>query len=139
VHLEAAVSVELDSRSQAGNLLVVLCGDVCEDGVLSGRDLLGKLDVLGQGGLALLNRALKVDVLDLVAEVGVLLDDGDQAILDLQVDLCAVFDVLRQVAACGDAEDLAGLGRVGVQVDALEVEDVVLGVIAVVERVVSWD
>lgn len=30
-------------------------------------------------------------------------------------------------------------GGVGVQVDALEVEDVVLGVIAVVERVVSWD
>jgi hypothetical protein len=29
------------------------------------------------------------------------------------------------------------LGRVGVQVDTLEVEDVILGVIAVVERVVA--
>lgn len=31
------------------------------------------------------------------------------------------------------------LGRVGVQVDTLEVEDVVLGVVAVVQRVVAWD
>ena len=156
MHLEAAVSVELDSRSQAGNLLVVLGGDVCEDGVLSGRDLLGKLDVLGQGGLALLDRALEVDVLDLVAEVGVLLDDGDQAVLDLQVHLRAIFDVLRKVTAGHDAEDLTTvawsqrmhicvsrrliylrLRRVGVQVDALEVEDIILWVVAVVQRVVA--
>ena len=156
MHLEAAVSVELDSRSQAGNLLVVLGGDVCEDGVLSGRDLLGKLDVLGQGGLALLDRALEVDVLDLVAEVGILLDDGDQAVLDLQVHLRAIFDVLRKVTAGHDAEDLTTvawgqrmyicvsrrliylrLRRVGVQVDALEVEDIILWVVAVVQRVVA--
>jgi hypothetical protein len=29
------------------------------------------------------------------------------------------------------------LGRVGVQVDALEVEDIILGVVAVVQRVVA--
>lgn len=104
MHREAAVSVELDSRSQASDLLVVLGRDVGEDSVLSGRDLLGQLDVLGQGGLALLDRALEVDVLDLAAEVGGLLDDGDQAVLDLQVHLGAFFDVFGEVTAGGDAE-----------------------------------
>jgi hypothetical protein len=104
VHLHAAISVELDGRGQAGDLLVVLADDVCEDGVLSGRDLLGELDVLGQRGLALLDRALEVHVLDLVAKVGGLLDDGDQAILDLQVHLGAFFDICREVTAGGDAE-----------------------------------
>jgi hypothetical protein len=109
VHSEATVSVELDSRSQAGDLLVVLGGDVGEDGVLSGRDLLGQLDVFGQGGLALLDRALEVDLLDLGAEVGVLPDDGDQAVLDLQVHLGAVFNVLREVTAGDDAEGLTAV------------------------------
>lgn len=107
MHLNAAVSVELDSRAQACDLFLVLADDVCEDGVLSGRDLLGQLDVLGQGELALLEWALKVDVLDLVAKVGSLPDDGDQAVLDLQVHLGAVFDIFRQVAAGGDAEGCA--------------------------------
>jgi len=101
--------VELDGRSQAGDLLVVLGLDVGENGVLSGRDLLGELDVLGQGELALLERALEVDVLDLGAEVGILPDDGDQAVLDLQVHLGAIFDVLREVAASDDAEGLAAV------------------------------
>lgn len=109
MHLDAAVSVELDSRGQAGDLLVVLGLDICKNGVLSGRDLLGELDVLGQGGLALLERALKVDVLDLAAEVGVLPNDGDQAVLDLQVHLGAIFDVFREVAASDDAEGLAAI------------------------------
>jgi hypothetical protein len=104
VHLHAAISVELDSRGQAGDLLVVLGDNVCENGVLSRRDLLGELDVLGQRGLALLDRALEVDVLDLVAKVGGLLDDGDQAVLDLQVHLGAFFDICREVTAGGDAE-----------------------------------
>jgi hypothetical protein len=109
VHRQAAVPVELNSRSQASDLLVVLGHDVGEDGVLSGWNLLGELDVLGQRGLALLDRALEVDVLDGIAEVGSLLDDGNQAILDLQVHLGAVFDVLREVAAGSDAEDLAAV------------------------------
>jgi hypothetical protein len=101
--------VELDGRGQAGDLLVVLGLDVGENGVLSGRDLLGELDVLGQGELALLKRALEVDVLDLGAEVGVLSDDGDQTVLDLQVHLGAIFDILREVTASDDAEGLAAV------------------------------
>ena len=109
MHLDAAVSVELDSCGQAGDLLVVLGLDVCENRVLSGRDLLGELDVLGQGELALLKRAFEVDVLDLAAEVGILPDDGDQAVLDLQVHLGAIFDVFREVTASDDAEGLAAV------------------------------
>ena len=109
MHHEAAVSVELNGRSQACDLLAILAGDVCENGVLSRRDLLGELDVLGQGGLALLDRAFEVDVLDLGAEVGVLSDDGDQAVLDLQVHLGAIFDVFREVTASGNAEGLTAV------------------------------
>jgi hypothetical protein len=106
VYLNAAVSVELDGCGQASNLLVVLGLDVGEDSVLSGRDLLGELDILGQGELALLERALEVDFLDLAAEVGGLPDDGDQAVLDLQVHLGAIFDVFGEVTASDDAEGL---------------------------------
>lgn len=156
MHLHAAIPVKLNSGFQASDLLLVLGDDVREDGVLSGRDLLRQLDVLGEGGLALLDRALEVDVLDGVAQVGGLLDDGDQAVLDLQVHLGAVLDIFGEVTAGGDGENLAAesvgqyivfltiiehvdsrLRRVGVQVDALEVQDVVLGVLAVGQRVVS--
>ena len=107
--LHAAVPVELNSSGQAGDLLVVLGHDVGENGVLSGRDLLRQLDVLGQGQLALLERALEVDILDLAAEVGGLPDDGDQAVLDLQVHLGAIFDIFREVTAGDDAEGLAAM------------------------------
>jgi hypothetical protein len=40
----------------------------------------------------------------LAAEVGGLPDDGDQAVLDLQVHLGAIFDVFREVTASDDAE-----------------------------------
>lgn len=109
MHLDGAVLVELNGRSQAGDLLVVLGDHVCEDGVLSVRDLLRELDVLGQGELALLERALEVDILDLAAEVGGLPDDGDQAVLDLQVHLGAIFDIFREVTAGDDAEGLAAM------------------------------
>jgi hypothetical protein len=106
VDLHAAVPVELNGGGQAGDLLVVLGHDVGEDGVLSGRDLLRQLDVLGQGQLALLDRALEVDVLDGVAQVGGLPDDGDQAVLDGQVHLGAVFDIRGDVTAGDDGEGL---------------------------------
>jgi hypothetical protein len=104
--LHAAVPVELNSGRQAGDLLVVLGHDVGENGVLSGRDLLRQLDVLGQGQLALLERALEVDFSDGVAQVGGLPDDGDQAVLDGQVHLGAVFDLRGEVAAGDDGEGL---------------------------------
>jgi hypothetical protein len=106
VDLHGAVPVELNSGGQAGDLLVVLGHDVGGNGVLSRRDLLRQLDVLGQGQLALLDRALEVGLLDGVAQVGGLSDDGDQAVLDGQVHLGPVYDIGGQVAAGDDGEDL---------------------------------
>jgi hypothetical protein len=82
VDLHAAIPVELNSGAQASDLLVVLGQDVGRNAVLSRRDLLRQLDVFGQGQLALLDRALEVGLLDGVAQVGGLPDDGDQAVLD---------------------------------------------------------
>ena len=73
------------------------------------RNLLGQLNILGQRHGTLLERALKVDVLDVVAEIGFLVDDTDQAVLDLQVHLCALLDILVE-----DARSLDGQGRAAV-------------------------
>ena len=104
VDLHAAIPVELNSGGQAGDLLVVLGLDIGENGVFSGRDLLRQVDVFGQRQLALLDRALQIDVLHGVAQVGGLPDDGDQAVLDRQVHLSAVFDVRGQITAGDDGE-----------------------------------
>jgi len=82
VDLHAAIPVELNSGGQTRDLLIVLGHDVGKNGVLSGRDLLGQVDIFGQRHFALLDRALEVDVLHGVAQVGGLPDDGDQAVLD---------------------------------------------------------
>jgi hypothetical protein len=109
VDLDGAVPVELNGGGQASDLLVVGGHDVGGDSVLSGRDLLRQLDVFGQGQLALLDRALEVGFLDGVAQVGGLPDDGDQAVLDGQVHLGAVFDIGGEVAAGDDGEDLTAV------------------------------
>lgn len=69
-----------------------------------GRNLLGKFNILGQAHWALLERALQVDILDVLAKVRLLIDDTDQAVLDLQVDLCALLDVFVEDTRCLDRE-----------------------------------
>lgn len=68
------------------------------------RNLLGKINVLGQVDGTLLQRALKVDILQVLAEVGLLVDDADQTVLDLKVNLGTLFNVLRQDTGCLDRE-----------------------------------
>ena len=75
---------------QACNLVIVLADNVGQDGVLSGRDLLRQRDILRQRHLALLQRTFEVDVANSVAEICRLSDDGNEAVLDLKVHLCAV-------------------------------------------------
>lgn len=121
--------MELNGSGEAGNLLAVLGEDVGENGVLAlhnhtisinnstklgtkwdeayRRDLLGQVDVLGQLEIALLKRALEVDLLDVVAQRSLLLDEGDQTVLDLQADLGTILDLLRERAARLDAEGIA--------------------------------
>lgn len=47
-----------------------------------GWDLLRDVDGLGDGQLALLDRTLEIDVLDLLAQAGLGADEANQAILD---------------------------------------------------------
>jgi len=99
-----ATSGEGNSGSQASDLVLILGDDISEDGVLSRWDLLWKLDILLDSHLALLEWTLEVDVGDSVAEIGSLSDDGDQAILDLQVHLGALLNVLVEVTRRSDGE-----------------------------------
>lgn len=106
--LEAEDSIttagEGDGRSQAGDLLVILGDNIGKDGVFPGRDLGGQVDILCERHDALLKRAVEVDILDGVAQVCGLADDRDQAVLDLQPDLCPLFNVLLELALGGDCE-----------------------------------
>ena len=99
--------LELHRRRQARNLLVVLRVCVGNDTVLPRRDLLRQVHLFGQLRLAVVDRALQVHVLDRVAQVGRLLDDGDEAVLHLQVDVGAALDRGGEVAAGGDGEGFA--------------------------------
>lgn len=74
-----------------------------------GRNLIGKLDVLGQGHGTLLQRALKINILDIVAKVGFLVDDADQTVLDLKVNLGAFLDVFAESTASLDGEGRAAV------------------------------
>ena len=89
-------------RLQARNLLLIRREHVRQHGVLPGWDLLGQGNLLIDGRFALLDGALKVDVLNLLAEVGLLVDERDKPVLDLQVHLGALGDVLREVALGGE-------------------------------------
>ena len=93
-NLRSAASLEENSCGHAGDLLIVLGVHISEDGVFSGRDLLGELDDLGESHLALLERAAEIDLVDLFAEIDFLVEDADEAVLDLDVDFGAFFDVL---------------------------------------------
>jgi len=93
-HTHPPTTVELHRRRQTRNLLIILRRHIRKHSVLPRRDLLRQLHLFRKRRLALLDRTLEVHVLDLVAEIGVLLDDGDKAVLDLQVDFGAFFDVL---------------------------------------------
>jgi len=101
---ERTTTGESDSGGQASNLVVVLGDNVGKNGVLSWWNLRWERDILLDRHLALLKWALQVDVTDSVAEVGGLSDNGDQAILDLQVYLGALLDVLVEVAGGGDGK-----------------------------------
>ena len=67
-------------------------------------DLLGQINRLGDGDLALLDRAIEVDVLHLLAEVGLRVDEADVAVLDLQQHVCAIYDVFFHCSGCFDDE-----------------------------------
>jgi hypothetical protein len=80
------------------------------------RDLLGKVDVLGELHLALLERALQVCLLHRLARVGILVNQGNQVVIsDRKVHLGALLDILVEFALGRDAECLAPANTVLVQ------------------------
>lgn len=75
----------------------------------------------------------------LLAHIRILLDESDQAILDLQVNACAVLNLLVESTIAFNYELLAWYRWVGNQVDIVDVEDVVCRVFAEGERLAAWD
>lgn len=71
------------------------------------RNLLGQFDGLGDGQRARVDRAFHVDVLHLLAQICLGADKTDQAVLDLQRDVSALFDGLAQGAGCLNDKVLA--------------------------------
>ena len=67
------------------------------------RNLSRQIDVLGHAQLALLQRALEVRLLDGVACIALLVDQGDKPVLDLQVHLAALANLLLEVTRRLDA------------------------------------
>lgn len=70
-------------------------------------NLLGQVDTLGEGQGARLDGTLHINVLNLLAEVCLGADKADQAVLDLQRDICALLDRLGHDAGRGNYESLA--------------------------------
>lgn len=65
------------------------------------------INILGDCGLALLDRTVHVHVLDLLAEVCSHADQSNQAIFDLELDICSFFDVLNKGTDSLDGKRLA--------------------------------
>ena len=112
MHQTVPAPLKFDRRLQTRNAVLVLGLRVRNHRVLARRDLFRQIHVLRQRRLAFLDRTLEIDVLDRVAEVGGLLDDGDEAVLDLEVDLAAFGHVLAEGAGCCDCKFLAAVEKV---------------------------
>jgi hypothetical protein len=76
------------------------------------RNLFGQVDGLDDGDLALLDGALEVHILDLLAQVGLRIDQADVAIFNLDIDVCTLEDLLLDRAGgfnekgCAAARDI---------------------------------
>lgn len=72
------------------------------------RDLLGKVNILGELHLALLERTFQVCFLDRLARIRILVDQSNEIVVsDRKVHLGALFDLLLEVSLGGNAKSLA--------------------------------
>ena len=74
-----------------------------------GRNLFRQLDVL-RDGFGPFYWAFLIDLFQLVAQVCPRVDDADQAILDVQVDVCAFLDLFGEVSFGLDRENFTTSG-----------------------------
>jgi hypothetical protein len=111
-------------RIKAGNLLAVLSINVGMDVVLPRRNMRRQINLLSQSHLAFLQGTLEVHILDLFAEIGGLLDQGNETIFNLKSDISAFLHPFLQVATGIDRESLARERRVRNQVHGFDLQDI---------------
>ena len=99
--------MESNLGSKAGDLVALLSGHIGEHSVCAWGNLAGQVDVLGEGHLALLERTLEICLANRVAAIGLLVDEGDEAVLDLEMHLEALLNLVLEVTAGLDGESLA--------------------------------
>ena len=78
-------------------------------GITHRRNLVRYLDTLVERQVSLLQRTrlVVIHILNHVAEIAVLVDQGDQAVLDRQMNFCALLHLLIQLAFGLDLKRLA--------------------------------
>lgn len=106
-HQVHRATLELHTRLQTRHGFVVLGQNLGRNSVVTRWNCTWQLNVLGELQVALFQRTLKIDVLDRFAEVGGLIDDGDQAVFHRVVDRGPFFDILGKDARGGDVEGFA--------------------------------
>jgi hypothetical protein len=98
----SAVQLEISHTLQTRNLVRILGHHVRHHGILSLWHLFRNVHRVGYLHVALLQRTLKIDVGDLIAQVCRLVDQGDEAVLDRQGHFGAGFDVFAEDAGRTD-------------------------------------
>lgn len=103
-------SREGNSGKKTGDEIVINGVGSGDGNVLSGRNLVGQLNLLVELEVAGLNGAGPVDLFGLLAQVQSLADEPDVAVSHLDLDVGALLNVLVEVSGRLDGEVLA-LGR----------------------------
>ena len=98
-----SLRLEVNHTLQAGHLLLVNSHHIRHDSVFPRGHLLGNIDTVRHGHGAV-QRALEIDAGNLVAEVGRLVDQGDQAIFDGQGNFGTGLDGLAEDTRGGYVE-----------------------------------
>lgn len=143
-HLQqATVLVELHSSCKTGDLRLILGVYISQHRVFSWWNLCWQRNLLLELQWSFLQWTLQVNVLHNITKICSLLDDRDQAVLDLQVYLGSIFYVLIKVTLSYDRQIVTAAcmlakrhihfwgcssrcWRVWVKIDLVDCQDVVL-------------
>jgi len=125
--------------SQASDLLIVLVIDSSSDRVLSWRDRLWQINLLLQQQVSWGDWALEADFVNVFAEVEVLVDELDVAVLDGELNVGALEDGLLDGSGGGDGKSLARKWWIWNEVDLLNLDQVLRWIAAELERVLAWN
>jgi hypothetical protein len=81
--------------------------------------LTGEINILGDSHISLLNRALQIDVANLLAEIRRGGYKSDQTIFHLQLNVCSLSNILQQCTACLDRESIPTIAMLARLTDPL--------------------